>query len=163
MRIAGILLIVSGLLLSGWFGYVELFYLGKLESKFEEQKIKSEETNVSRIKATEEKFNKMKAKLKNSKVSEKKIEQLDTQLEDLIMGLKANFDKKGKARNDLLESSIRTVRNENFTVELGITGIILIIFGGVIIGVTFVKTKEDKPIVVEEKEELIEEDIMLLN
>ena len=40
MRIAGILLIVAGLLLTGWFGYVELFYLGKLESEFEEQKIK---------------------------------------------------------------------------------------------------------------------------
>ena len=93
MRIAGILLIIAGLLLSGWFGYVELFYLGKLESEFEEQKIKSEETRISRIKETEEKFNKMKAKLKNSKVSEKKIEQLDTQLEDLIMGLKANFNK----------------------------------------------------------------------
>ena len=159
MRIAGILLIVVGLLLTGWFGYVELFYLGKLESEFEEQKIKSEETNISRIKETEDKLNKMKAKLKNSKVPEKKIEQLDTQLEDLIMGLKANFNKQEKARNDLLESSIRTVRNENFTVELGIAGIILIIFGGVTSGVTFVKTKEDTAIVVEEKEELIEEDI----
>ena len=159
MRIAGILLIVAGLLLTGWCGYVELFYLGKLESEFEEQKIKSEETNISRIKQTEDKFIKMKAKLKNSKVSEKKIEQLDTQLEDLIMGLKDNFSKREKARNDLLESSIRTVRNENLTVELGIAGIILIIFGGVIIGVTFVKTKEDKIIAVEEKEELIDEDI----
>ncbi|MDC0229646.1 pentapeptide repeat-containing protein [Deltaproteobacteria bacterium] len=159
MRIAGILLIVVGMLLTGWFGYVELFYLDKLESEFEKQKIKSEETNISRIKETEDKFNKMKAKLKNSKVSEKKIEQLDIQLEDLIMGLKANFNKQEKARNDLLESSIRSVRNENFTVELGIAGIILIIFGGFIIGATFVKTKEDNAIVVEEKEELIEEDI----
>ena len=158
MRIAGILLIVVGLLLTGWFGYVELFYLGNLESEFEEQKIKSEETNISRIKETEDKFYKMKVKLKNSKVSEKKIEQLDIQLEDLILGLKANFNKQEQARNDLLESSIRTVRNENFTVELGIAGIILIIFGGVIIGVTFVKTEEDTLIVVGEKEELIEVD-----
>ena len=151
MRIVGILLILAGLLLTGWFGYVELFYLGKLESEFEEQKIKSEETNISRIKEIEDKFNKMKAKLKISKVSENKIEQLDTQLEDLIMGLKVNYKKQEKARNDLLESSISTVRNENFTVELGIAGIIFIIFGGVIIGVTFVKTKEDTAIVVEEK------------
>ena len=159
MRITGILLIVAGLLLTCWFGYVELFYLGKLESEFEEQKIKSEESNIRRIKETEDKFNKMKAKLKNSKVYKKQIELLDIQLEDLIMGLKANFNKQEKARNDLLESSIRTVRSENFTVELGIAGIIFIIFGGVIIGVIFVKTKEDKAIVVEEKEELIEEDI----
>ena len=146
MRIAGILLIIAGLLLSGWFGYVELFYLGKLESEFEKQKIKSKETRISRIKETENKFNKMKAKLINSKGYEKKVEQLDTQLEDLIMGLKANFNKQEEARNDLLESSIRTVRNENFTVELGIAGIILIIFGGIIIGVTLVKIKEDKEI-----------------
>ena len=159
MRIAGILLVVVGSLLIGWFGFVELFYLGKLESEFEEQKIKSEKTSVIRLKETEDKFNRMKAKLKNGKVSEKKIEQLDTQFEDLILGLKANFNKQEQARNDLLESSIRTVRNENFTVELGIAGIILIIFGGVIIGVTFVKTNEEKAIVVEEKEELIEEDI----
>ena len=140
MRIAGILLVVAGLLLTGWFGYVELFYLGKLESEFEEQKIKSEKTKNSRIKETEDKFNKMKSKLKNSKISGAKIEQLDTQLEDLIIGLKANFNKQRMARNNLLESSIRTVRNENFTVELGIAGIIFIIFGGVLIVVTFVKT-----------------------
>ena len=72
MRIAGILLIVAGLLLTGWFGYVELFYLGKLESEFEEQKKNSEGTNTSRIKKTEEKFNKMKAKLKNSTMDQKK-------------------------------------------------------------------------------------------
>ena len=159
MRIAGILLILVGLILTGWFGYVELYYLGKVETEFEEQKIKSEKTKIIRIKETEDKFNKMKAKLKNSNVSEKKIEQLDTQLEDLIMGLKANYKKQEKARNDLLESSISTVRNENFTVELGIAGIILIIFGGVIIGVTFVKAKEDNAIIVEEQEELIEEDL----
>ena len=134
-------------------GFVELYFLGKVDTEFEELKIKSDETNIRRIKETEDKFINMKAKLKNSKVSEKKIEQLDTQLEDLIMGLKANFNKQEKARNDLLESSIRTVRNENFTVELGIAGIILIIFGGVIIGVTFVKAKEDNAIIVEEKEE----------
>ena len=159
MRIAGILLILFGLLLICWCAYIELFYLGKLESEFEGQRIKYEGTRISRIKETEDKFYKMKAKLKKSNVSEKKIVQLDTQLEDLIMGLKANFNKQEKARNDLLESSIRTVRNENLTVELGIAGIILIIFGGAIIGVTFVKTKEDLAIVVEEKEELIEEDI----
>ena len=159
MRIAGILLMLVGLLLSGWFGYVELFYLGKLESEFEKKKLKSEETEISRIRETEDKFNKMKAKLKNSKDSEKKISQLDTQLEDLIMGLKANFYKQEEARNDLLEFSIRTVRNENFTVELGIAGIILIIFGGVIIGLTFVKSNEDKAIVVEEEEELINQDL----
>ena len=109
MRIAGILLILVGLLLTGWFGYVELFYLSNLESEFEEQKIKSKETNISRIKETEDKFNKMKVKLKNSKVSDKKIEQLDIQLEDLVMGLKANFNKQEKSRNDLLKSSINTV------------------------------------------------------
>ncbi len=43
------------------------------------------------------------------------------------------------------------MRNENFTFEIGIGGIILIIFGGVIMGVTFVKNKEDKAIVLEEK------------
>ena len=159
MRIAGILLIITGLLLTGWFGYVELFYLGKLESEFEEQKIKSEETRISRIKETEDKFNKMRATVKKSKGYEKKIDQLDTQLEDLIMGLKSNFNKQEKARNDLLEASIITVRNENFTSEIGIGGIILIIFGGVIMGVTFVKNKEEKAIALEEKEELIEEDI----
>ena len=73
MRIAGILLMLVGLLLSGWFGYVELFYLGKLESEFEDQKIKSEETNFSRIKETEDKFNKMKAKLKIVKFLRKKL------------------------------------------------------------------------------------------
>ena len=51
------------------------------------------------------------------------------------------------------------MRNENFTSEIGIGGIILIIFGGVIMGVAFVKNKEEKAIVLEEKEELIEEDI----
>ena len=159
MRIAGIFLIIAGLLLTGWFGYVELFYLGKLKSEFEEQKIKTKETRISRIKETENKFNKMKAKLINSKGYEKKVEQLDTQLEDLIMGLKANFNKQEKARNDLLEASIITVRNENFTSEIGIGGIILIIFGGFIMGVTFVKNKEETAIVLEEKEELIEEDV----
>ena len=159
MRIAGISLIIVGVLLSIWFGYVELFFLGELESEFKEQKIKSEETRISRIKETEDQFNKMKAKLKKSNVSEKKIEQLDIQLEDLIMGLKTNFNKQEKARHDLLESSIRSVRNENFTFEIGIAGIIFIIFGGVIIGVTFVKTKEEKALVLEEKEELIEEDM----
>jgi len=159
MRIAGIFLIVFGLLLTGWFAYVELFYLGNLESEFKEQKIKSEETRNSRIIKTKDKFNKMKAKLIKRNVSEKKIEQLDTQLEDLILGLKANFNKQEKASNDLLASSIKTVRNENFTFEIGIAGIILIILGGVIIGVIFVKTKEDKAIVLEEEEELIEEDI----
>ena len=155
MRIAGILLIFFGLLLSGWFAYVEFFYLGQLESEFKKQKLKSEETRISRIKETEEKFYKMKAKLKKSKVSVKKIEQLDTQLEDLIMGLKANFNKQEKARNDLLVSSIRTVRNENFTLETGIAGILLIIVGGVIIMVKFFKAEEEKAIVLEEKEDLI--------
>ena len=73
MRIVGILLIVVGLVLTSWFAYVELFYLGKLESEFEEQKIKSEETNISRIKETEDKFNKMKAKLKIVKLLRKKL------------------------------------------------------------------------------------------
>ena len=159
MRIAGILLIIFGLLLISWFAYVELFFLGKLETEFKEQKIKAEETRISRIKETEDKFFKMKAKLKKGNVSEKKIEQLDTQLEDLIIGLKANFNKQEKARNDLLATSIRTVRNENLTLETGVIGILLIIFGGSIFGVIFVKTKEDKAIVLEEKEELIEEDM----
>ena len=159
MRIAGFLLTFFGLVLTGWFGYVELFYLGKIESEFEAQKIKFEETKISRIKEAENKFNKMKAKLKDSKVSEKKIRQMDTQLEDLIMGLKANFNKQENARNELLESSIRTVRNENFTIELGIAGIIFIVIGGIIIGIIFVKTKEGQAIIVEEKEELIDEEI----
>jgi len=157
MRIAGILLIVVGLLLTGWFGYVELFYLGKVETEFEEQRVKSEETIISRIKETEDKFSKMKANLKNSNDSKKKITQLDTQLEDIIMGLKANYKKQEKGSNDLLESSISAVRNENFTVELGINGIILIIIGGVIIGVSFVTAKKDYAIIEEEKETLIEE------
>ena len=159
MRIVGILIILLGLLLTGWFGYVELFYIGEIESKFEEQKIKSEQTKIVRIKETEDKFNKMKAKLKSSKFSEKQIEQLDTQLEDLIMGLKSSFNKQEEIGNDLLESSIKTLRNENFTVELGVAGIIFITFGGIIIGVTFVKSKGGNAIFLEEKEEIVQEEI----
>ena len=159
MRIGAILLIIFGLLLTVWFSYVELFYISKLESEFNEQKKKSEETRISRIKETEKKFSIMKDKLKKNRVSEKKIEQLDMQLEDLIIGLKANFEKQNQARNDLLQSSIVALRNENFTFETGIAGIILVLFGGVIIGVTFVKVKEEKSLVMEEKEELIEEDM----
>ena len=111
MRIGAILLIILGLLLTGWFGYVELYYISKLESKFEDQKINSESIEISRIKETEEKFKIMKDKLKKKKVPEKNIEQLDMQLEDLIIGLKANFEKQNQARNDLLQSSIVAVRN----------------------------------------------------
>ena len=64
MRIGAILLIILGLLLTGWFGYVELYYISKLESKFEDQKINSESIEISRIKETEEKFKIMKDKLK---------------------------------------------------------------------------------------------------
>ena len=159
MRIIGILLIIVGLLLTGWFGYVELFYLGKVENEFEEQRVKAEETINSRIKETENKFRKMKDNLKNSNDSKKKITLLDTQMEDLIMGLKADYKKQEKERIYLLKSSISSVRNENFTVELGINGIILIIIGGVIIGVSFVTAKKDYAIIDEEKETLIEENL----
>ena len=50
MRIVGIVLILIGLPLIGWFGYVELYYLGEVESGFEEQRIKSEEAIISKIK-----------------------------------------------------------------------------------------------------------------
>ena len=49
MRIVGIVLILIGLPLIGWFGYVELYYLGEVESGFEEQRIKSEEALISKI------------------------------------------------------------------------------------------------------------------
>ena len=62
MRIAGILLIIFGLLLICWFAYIELFYLGKLESEFEEQRIIYEGTRISRLKEREDKFYKMKVK-----------------------------------------------------------------------------------------------------
>ena len=49
MKTAGILLIIFGLFLSCWFAYVELFYLGEIESEFKIQKIKSEEIKIGRI------------------------------------------------------------------------------------------------------------------
>jgi hypothetical protein len=64
MRIVGIVLILIGLPLIGWFGYVELYYLGEVESGFEEQRIKSEEAIISKIKETKDKFNTMKVKPK---------------------------------------------------------------------------------------------------
>ena len=142
MRIAGISLILFGLTLIGWFVFVELYYLGELESGYEEQKIKSEATIINKIKATKEKFSKMKVNLKNSNASNKKIAQVDTQLNDLMRGLKDNYQKQEKARNDLFESSINTVRNENFTTELGIVGILMIVIGGMIIGASFMDAKD---------------------
>ena len=142
MRIVGILLILFSLPVIGWFGYVELYYLGEVESVYEEQRKKSEESIISKIKETKEKFNKMKANLKNSNSSKKKIAQVDTQLNDLMVGLKENYHKQEKARNDLFKSSIRTIRNENFTVESGIVGILMILIGGMIIGVYFMKSKD---------------------
>ena len=73
MRIVGIVLILIGLPLIGWFGYVELYYLGEVESGFEEQKIKSEEAIISKIKGTKDKFNTMKANLKKVMLLRKKL------------------------------------------------------------------------------------------
>ena len=163
MRIVGIVLILIGLPLIGWFGYVELYYLGEVESGFEEQRIKSEEAIISKIKETKDKFNTMKANLKKSNASKKKIAQVDAQLNDLMGGLKENYKKQEKARNELFESSISTVRNENFTVASGIAGIIMILIGGMIIGASFmqakdiVAAKEDYANTEDDKEASIEE------
>ena len=48
MRIIGILLILIGVPLIGWFGYVELFYLDEIKSGFEEQRIKPPTTTASK-------------------------------------------------------------------------------------------------------------------
>ena len=163
MRIVGIVLILIGLPLIGWFGYVELYYLGEVESGFEEQRIKSEEAIISKIKETKDKFNTMKVNLKKSKASKKKIAQVDAQLNDLMGGLKENYKKQEKAMNELFESSISTVRNENFTVVSGIAGIIMILIGGMIIGASFmqakdiVAAKEDYAKTEDDKETSIEE------
>ena len=163
MRIVGIVLILIGLPLIGWFGYVELYYLSEVESGFEEQRIKSEEAIISKIKETKYKFNTMKANLKKSKASKKKIAQVDAQLNDLMRGLKENYKIQEKAMNDLFESSISRVRNENFTVASGIAGIIMILIGGMIIGASFmqakdiVAAKEDYANTEDDKETSIEE------
>ncbi len=83
MRIIGILLISIGLLLIGWFGYVELFYLDEIKSGFEEQRIKSGEDISVKIKEAKDRFNKVKDNLKKRKDSKKKIAQVDVQLNDL--------------------------------------------------------------------------------
>ena len=80
--------------------------------------------------------------IKKSKSSKKKIAQVDAQLNDLMRGLKENYNKQEKAMNDLLESSISTVRSENFTVTSGIAGIIMILIGGMIIGASFMQAKD---------------------
>ncbi len=100
MRIVGIALILIGLPLIGWFGYVELYYLGEVESGFEEQRIKSEEAIISKIKETKDKFNTMKANLKKSNASKKKIAQVDAQLNDLLGGLHENYKTQEKAMNE---------------------------------------------------------------
>ena len=163
MRIVGILLILIGLPLIVWFGFVELYYLGEVESGFEEQRIKSEAAIINKIKETKDKFKTMKANLKKSNASKKKIAQVDAQFNDLMEGLKENYNKQEKAMNDLFESSISTVRNENFTVASGIAGIIMILIGGMIIGASFmqakdiVAAKEDYANTEDDKETSIEE------
>ena len=77
MRIIGILLILIGVPLIGWFGYVELFYLDEIKSGFEEQRIKSRETINAKIKETEDKFNKVKDNLKKRKIYPKNMERID--------------------------------------------------------------------------------------
>ena len=67
MRITGILLILIGVPLIGWFGYVELFYLDEIKSGFEEQRTKSRETINGKIKEAKDKFNKVKDNLKKRK------------------------------------------------------------------------------------------------
>ena len=84
----------------------------------------------------------MKDNLKKSNASKKKIAQVDAQLNDLMGGLKENYNKQEKAMNDLFESSISTVRSENFTVASGIAGIIIILIGGMIIGASFMQAKD---------------------
>ena len=153
MRITGILLILIGVPLIGWFGYVELFYLDEIKSGFEEQRIKSGETINGKIKEAKDKFNKVKDNLKKRKNSKKKIAQVDAQLNDLIEGLKTNYQNQEKATNEMIESSISTVRNEYFPIESGIVGLIMILIGGGIIGAFMIdldNTKEDKEISIEE-------------
>ena len=153
MRITGILLILIGVPLIGWFGYVELFYLDEIKSGFEEQRIKSGETINGKIKEAKDKFNKVKDNLKKRKNSKKKIAQVDAQLNDLIEGLKTNYQNQEKATNEMIESSISTVRNENFPIESGIVGLIMILIGGGIIGAFMIdsgNTNEDKEISIEE-------------
>jgi len=153
MRITGILLILIGVPLIGWFGYVELFYLDEIKSGFEEQRIKSGETINSKIKEAKDKFNKVKDNLKKRKNSKKKIAQVDAQLNDLIEGLKTNYQNQEKATNEMIESSISTVRNEYFPIESGIVGLIMILIGGGIIGAFMIdrdNTEEDKEISIEE-------------
>ena len=111
MRIVGIVLILIGLPLIGWFGYVELYYLGEVESGSEEQKIKSEEAIISKIKETKDKFNTMKANLKKSKASKKKIAQVDAQFNDLMGGLKENYKKQEKAFAKIIEIKNSERRN----------------------------------------------------
>jgi len=164
MRIFGILLIMFGIPFLGWMGYVELFFLNDLESEFEKQRIKSEQNIRSKIKETKFKFDTMKANTKKGKTYKKKITKLDAQLEDLIEGLKANYQNQDKARKELLESSIVTIRNENFTVESGLFGILIIIIGGLIVGATFfvgkdVLVSKELPQTEEENESSIEEDL----
>ena len=142
MRIAGILLMVIGIPFLVWFGYVELYFLPEVESEFEDQRIKSEEKIRNKIKETKYKFDTMKANIKKGKKYKNTIKKLDNQLEDLILGLKANYKKQEKGRKELLASSVVTIRNENFTFESGMAGILLLIVGGIVFGATFLVGKD---------------------
>ncbi len=152
MRIVGILLMVIGIPFLGWFGYVELYFLNEVESDFEEQRVKSEQNIRRKIQETKYKFDTMKANVKKGKKYKKTIKNLDAQLNDLIIGLKLNYKNQEEARKELLSTSIVTIRNENFTVESGIMGVLLIIIGGLVVGATFIVGKD----IIVAKEELAE-------
>jgi len=152
MRIVGILIMVIGIPFVGWLGYVELYFLSDVESKFEELRVKSEQKIRSQIKETKYKFDTMKANVKKGKKYKKKIKNLDAQLADLIQGLRSNYKNQEEARKELLATSIVTIRNEKFTVESGIVGILLIIIGGLVVGATFIVGKD----IILAKEELSE-------
>ena len=152
MRIVGILIMIIGVPFLGWLAYVELYFLNEVESDFEEQRVKSEQKIRSKIKETTYKFDTMKANVKKGKKYKKKINNLDAQLKDLILGLKSNYKNQEEARKELLETSIVTIRNENFTVESGIFGVLLIIIGGLVFGATFIMGKD----LIVAKEELSE-------
>tara|TARA_Y100001970_G_scaffold291886_1_gene430844 strand:+ start:3452 stop:4315 length:864 start_codon:yes stop_codon:yes gene_type:complete len=143
MRIVGSALMVIGIPFLLWLGYVELYFLPEIESEFEEQRIKSEEKIRNKIKETKYKFDTMKANVKKGKKYNKNIKKLDNQLNDLILGLKTNYKKQEEGRKDLLNSTVVTIRNENFTVETGVVGVLFIIIGGIVFGATFLLSNEN--------------------
>ena len=155
MKIIGIILILIGLPLIGWFGYVELLLIDEIKSGFEEQRIKSGEGISVKIKEAKDQFKKVKEKLKKKKGTKKKIAQVDAQLNDFIGGLKTNFQNQEKAINGMIKSSISTVRNKYFPIESGIAGLIMILVGGGIIGAFMI----DRDKAVDDTEPSIEENL----